>query len=108
MASKKDFSQVNTGRVYDQIDQATAETEPTEEGKRKRGRPKKTNTQDRRINMTFDEDVFQYAEIMAIVTGVSRGKFINAVLRKHMKDNMELYKTAQNFRKSISGGLKEE
>ena len=116
--SKKDFSNVSTGSVYNTIAAATSEADQvqtTQESQpAKRGRKPRTthdisdstsNTQSNgkllRINMAFDNDVASYIRTMARVSGLTMTDFCNVALRQHMKDHEELYQKAIEFRNSL-------
>ena len=124
--AKKDFSQVNTGRVYDTIAAATAEPEQeaaaeqetaAEQQKRKE---RKTYTEQEaeeilktlrtsgrkgvklpRINMAFSPEIYNYVQIMSRVRGESMTDLVNLALRQHMEGHRELYDRAIEFRNSL-------
>ena len=106
----KDFSNANTGRVYDTIAEATAEPEQTR-------KPRKEYTDDDRaafmaagtttgrkgckavrINMAFPPDLHDYIRIMARVRGQTITEFTNDVIRASMETNAETYEQAKAFR----------
>lgn len=116
--AKKDFSKVNTGRVYDAIAAATAEQEPQEAQETRKER--KTYTEEEaaeflrtgrtsgrkgvklpRINLAFLPDVYEYIQIMSRVRGESMTDFVNIALRQHMEEHHELYDKAIEFRNSL-------
>lgn len=121
--AKKDFSQVNTGRVYDAIADATAEPEQeTQEAlqAQEAHKTRRTYTEQEaqeftqalktsgrkglklpRINLAFAPDNYDYVQIMARVTGVSMTEFVNLALRQHMEEHKDLYEKAIEFRKSL-------
>lgn len=123
--AKKDFSAINTDRVYNTIAQATAEEpealnaqEEQEEVRKRKDRKTYTeqeaaeylkdgNTAGRkgvklqRINMAFYPDVYEYIQIMSRVRGESLTAFINLAIRQHMEEHSELYKKAIEFRNSL-------
>lgn len=121
MASKgkKDFTAANTGRVYDAIEQATAQTTPAEKRipPRKRGieptqeeidlAREQHKTQGRkgvravRFNMAFDPDIHEYITTMAKVRGQTVTQFTNYVFRLSMEQNKEVYEQAKAFQKLI-------
>ena len=129
MAAKKDFSKVNTGRVYDAIAAATAEPEEkttdilltadAQEVQEKRKARRTYNAQEAaeimktlktsgrkglklpRINLAFAPDTYQYVQIMARVRGESMTDFVNTALRQHMEEHGDLYERAQEFRNSL-------
>lgn len=119
----KDFSSVNTSRVYDVIATATAgetqENLETQETQKKQKARKvyseaealefmqKFKTAGRkgvkmpRINLAFAPDNYEYVRTMAQVRGESLTDFVNHVLHKSMVDNEEVYKKAVEFKNSI-------
>lgn len=115
--AKKDFSQINTGRVYEQIAEATAGGDPLEKPKRtKRQTYTEEETQELlmtmktvghkgvklpRINVAFAPDVYNYITIMAQVRGQTTTQFINHILRQNMETNREIYERAIEFRNSL-------
>lgn len=124
--AKKDFSQVNTGRVYDTIAAATAEPEQEvqevqeiQETEKKRKPRKEYTAQERlnfiqemktagrkgvklpRINLAFAPDVYEYIQIMSRVRGESMTDFVNIALRQHMEEHRDLYDKAIEFRNSL-------
>ena len=54
-----------------------------------------------RVNMAFTPTVHDYIRIMASVRGETITEFTNQVFLKSMAENAELYKQAQEFRKSF-------
>lgn len=130
MAAKKDFSQVNTGRVYNTIAEATAEEQKQEETEvmkkkeaqeiQEKSEGRKTYTKQEaaeliksgktsgrkglklpRINVAFTPDVYEYVQIMARVRGETLTDFVNLILRQHMEDHDELYSKAKEFREAL-------
>ena len=113
MASKKDFSAANTGRVYSTITEATAEAQevlhPRKVYSEKEAQEMREagTTQGRkgckavRINMAFSPDLYDYIRTMARVRGESVTKFTNFVFRQSMAENETLYKKAQEFKESF-------
>ena len=127
--AKKDFSNVNTGRVYGTIAEATAEPEQeiaeklpeaAEQeiaGKRK---ARRTYTEQEaaeilqtmktagrkgvklpRINLAFAPDNYEYITIMSRVTGTTYTDFINHVIRQHMEEHRDIYNRAIDFKNSL-------
>mgnify|MGYP003186850877 CR=1 FL=1 len=118
MASKKDFTTANTGRVYSSIAEATAEPAQLEEQTQEQGRKTYTaeqaqamrdagTTQGRkgckavRINMAFTPDIHEYIKVMARVRGESVTDFTNYVFRQSMEQNAEIYEKAKAFKDSF-------
>ena len=120
MAAKKDFSKLNTGRVYDAIAEATAEPErPAEDAPRQRAahRPyteaekqayqRAAKTQGRpgckmeRINLAFTPDNDEYVKVMASVRGQSMTEFVNHIIAMNMEENAALFAQAKAFKKAF-------
>ncbi len=123
MANKKDFSQVNTGRVFEEIAEATAPQidpakDPLEIHAARRDRKTYTDAEALaimdtlqttgrkgvklpRINVAFTPEVYMYITTMAQVRGQTITQFVNHILRKSMEDNREIYEKAIEFRNSL-------
>jgi hypothetical protein len=124
MAAKKDFSKLNTGRVYDAIAEATAEPEaqevqPAQDEQRQRARPRPYTeaeklaykqagkTQGRpglkleRINLAFTPDNYEYVKTMASVRGQSMTEFVNHIIAQSMEENAALFAQAKAFKKAF-------
>ncbi len=115
--AKKDFSKVNTGSVYDTIAEATADPAPQPIPKRKKDTPptaeeiqlarEQGRTRGRkgvkalRINMAFTPEVHDYIRTMAQVRGQTVTQFTEAVFRKSMEDNAEIYEQVKAFQKIL-------
>lgn len=114
MASKKDFTAANTGRVYSTISEATAD--PAQEAQKPRKEYTAQQAQEMRqagttqgrkgckavrINMAFAPDIHEYIRTMARVRGESVTDFTNYVFRQSMADNAELYEKAKAFQESF-------
>lgn len=115
MSNKKDFSQINTGRVYNQMAEAIEEPKTQEvqhprkpydaeqvqkmrEAGTTRGRK---GCKAIRINMAFPPDLHEYIRVMARLRGQSITEFTNDVFRHSMEANAELYAQAKEFQKSF-------
>ena len=114
MAAKKDFTQVNTGRVFNAIENATADPAPEAIPRRSRSKAptldeiqqarEQGKTQGRkgvkavRINMAFSPEVHDYIKTMARVRGESVTEFTNYVFRQSMEENADLYDRAKEFK----------
>lgn len=115
--AKKDFSKVNTGSVYETIAEATADPAPQAIPKRKKDTPptaeeiqlarEQSRTRGRkgvkmlRINMAFTPEIHEYIRTMAQVRGQTVTQFTEAVFRKSMEDNAEIYEQAKAFQKIL-------
>lgn len=119
MASKKDFTAANTGRVYNAIEQATAEAAPVTPTIERRSRNTEptaeevqtarefNKTQGRkgvkalRVNMAFTPEVHDYIRIMARVRGETITQFTNHVFKVSMEQNADIYNKAIDFFNSL-------
>lgn len=103
MADKKDFSAVNTGRVYHDIETAT-----TTKGQQGSASPQEANerrskmtTQGRkgckaiRINMAFTPENHQYIAVMARIRGMTLTKYTNYIIEKYREEHPEIYDQAK-------------
>lgn len=123
MASKKDFSGINTGRVYGALEQATSrkgqqgKASPQEAAQR----AEELRTQGRkgckatRINMAFSPSNHEFVRIMARATGRTMTETVNLILTKYQEEHPELMEKAQDFLQEINyssfsklGATKEE
>lgn len=110
MASKKDFSKMNTGRVYNSIAQATSERgqQSTASPQEAAERAAELQTQGRkgckatRINMAFTPQNHQFVKVMAKATGQSMTEFTNNVLAAYQKEHPEFMEQAQGFLKLVN------
>ena len=105
MASKKDFTNMNTGRVSAAISQATSrkgqqgEATPQEVEERKA----ELRTQGRkgckatRINMAFTPDNHEYLKIMARISGKTMTEFANLVIERYREEHPDLYEKAKDI-----------
>ena len=126
MAKKKDFSAVDAGRVYSAIEESLAEpvqeaqqaAEAQEPAEAQQGQGRYTAQEIRafqeagktrgrkgvkmvRVNMAFTPTIHDYIRTMANVRGESITEFTNKVFERHMQENAELYKRAQEFKKLL-------
>ena len=124
--AKKDFTQVNKGRVYNTIAAATEDTaaapediqEIIEEQPKRKAR--KTYTEQEaaeilqtlhtagrkglklpRINLAFAPEIHAYIVTMSRARGETLTDFVNKVLREHMEQHRDIYEKAIEFRNSL-------
>lgn len=103
MAGKKDFAGINTGRVYDKIEQATSRKgqQGTASPQEQEERAAELRTQGRkgckaiRFNMAFTPDNHQYIKVMAKIAGKTMTEFTNHVIEQYRTEHSELYEQAQ-------------
>lgn len=117
--AKKDLTQINTGRFYNSIENATAETQEEQEAQQGR-KPRRTYTEQEaqeimqslktsgrkglklpRINLAFSPEIYEYIKTMSRVSGQSMTDFINAALQQHLNEHRDIYEKAIEFRNSL-------
>lgn len=128
--AKKDFSQLNTGRVYNTIAEATAapaahevqEITPAAEAQEAQTarKPRKTYTEQEkaeflrtlntagkkgvklpRINLAFSPEVYEFIKTMSRVRGENLTEFVNMVLQEYMEEHRDIYEKAVEFKNSL-------
>ena len=112
MAGKKDFSGMNTGRVYGAVEQATSRKgqQGTASPQEAAARAADLKTQGRkgckaaRINMAFTPENHEYITVMARLTGKSMTEFCNLVIQKYREANPDIYEKAKSVLDAIDGG----
>ncbi len=112
MAVKKDFSGMNTGRVYGAIEQATSErgqqgtASPQEAEERKEA----LKTQGRkgakaiRINMAFTPSNHEFIKVMAKATGRTMTELTNEVIAAYRNEHPEFMEQANSFLQFVNSG----
>lgn len=117
MAGKKDFSNINTGNIYNStIAEATQEAPAAQEKRKTR---KTYNAQEAaeflsdmktaghkgvklpRINLAFSPEVYDYVKTMSKASGLTYTEFINRILQDHKEAHADTYKQAIKFRNSL-------
>ena len=113
MASKKDFTKINTGsRVFSAIEQAT-----TTKGQQGTASPEELTarraalqTQGRkgckaiRINMAFTPENHEFIRVMAKASGHTMTEFTNLVIEAYRKEHPEIMEQATAFLETINSG----
>lgn len=101
--AKKDFTGMNTGRVYDAIEQGTSrkgqqgKVSPQEAAERANN----LKTQGRkgckatRINMAFTPDNHEFIKIMAKISGQTMTEFTNLVIERYRTEHPEIFEQAK-------------
>ena len=109
MATKKDFSGINTGRAYEAIEQATSQraqqgtASPQEQAQRRTY----MKTQGRkgckaiRINMAFSPENHEFLTVMARISGMSVTNFCNHCIDEYRKEHSELFEQAKGIIEKI-------
>lgn len=103
MAAKKDFAGINTGRVYNAIEQATSR-----KGQQGKASPQEAaeraaslQTQGRkgckaiRINMAFTPDNHEFIKVMAKISGKTMTEFTNLVIERYRSEHPEIFDQAK-------------
>ena len=112
MASKKDFSGINTGRVYADLEQATSQKgqQGTASPQERAERAAEMRTQGRkgckaiRINMAFTPQNHEFLKVMSKASGRSMTAFCNLVLDAYQREHPEIMGQAQAFLDTINSG----
>lgn len=114
--AKKDFTNANTGRVYDAIADATAQDTQEVHERKARRTYSDAETQDAldtlstqgrkgmkalRINMAFAPELHSYIQTMSKVKGQTLTEFVNEIVRQHYEQNRETFEKAQELIKSL-------
>lgn len=110
--AKKDFSQIQTGRLYNNIEQATATKgqQGTASPQEAAERAAELKTQGRkgckaiRINMAFTPDNHEFIKIMAKASGKSMTEFTNLVIAAYRREHPEIMRQATEFLDAINSG----
>lgn len=110
--AEKDFSNVNTERVYGAIADATAQDVQEEPGRKPRRGYSEAETKDAmdalntqgkkgmkamRINMAFSPELHDYIKVMSDVKGETITQFVNEILRQSLEQNRETYEKAKEL-----------
>jgi len=110
--SKKEFTGMNTGRVYGAIEQATSskgqqgKASPQEAAER----AEELRTQGRkgckaiRINMAFTPSNHEFIRVMAKASGRTMTEFTNLVIAAYQREHPEIMEKAQAFLDTINSG----
>ena len=112
MASKKDFTGMNTGRVYGAIEQATSQKgqQGTASAQEAQERREALKTQGRkgvkaiRINMAFTPSNHEFIRIMAKASGRSMTELTNQVIEAYRNEHPEFMEKANSFLEFINSG----
>lgn len=110
--AKKNFDNLNTGRVYGAIEQATATKgqQGAASPQEQRARADSLATQGRkgckavRINMAFTPDNHQFVKVMAKATGRTMTQFTNDVIAAYRHEHPEFMEQAKGFLEFINSG----
>ena len=103
MAAKKDFAGMNTGKVYQTIEQATSRKgqQGTASPQEAAERASNLKTQGRkgckatRINMAFTPENHEFIKIMARIHGKTMTEYANMVIAQYREEHPEIYEKAK-------------
>ena len=113
MASKKDFSGLNTGsRVYSSIEQATstkgqqgtASPEEVEERKESLKTQGRKGAKAIRINMAFTPSNHEFIRVMSKASGKTMTEFTNLVIAAYQREHPDIMQKAQGFLETVNSG----
>lgn len=112
--AKKDFTEIAAARIYDELEDVTAQEEPKKRKDRREYSGQEAQeiretmkTQGRkgaglkRINLAFSDTNYQYISTMARVRGETLTGFVNHIVSENMARNAETYMQAIRFRNSL-------
>ncbi len=110
MASKKDFAGMNTGRVYNTIEQATSRRgqQGTVSPQEAAERASKLKTQGRkgckavRINMAFTPENYDFLKTVSKAYGSNMTVFCNKIIEDYRKDHTEIYTAVKAVQELIN------
>lgn len=112
MAGKKDFSTIQTGKVYSALEQATSRKgqQGTATPQEAAERASKLQTQGRkgckaiRINMAFTPENHEFIRVMAKASGRTMTEFTNLVIAAYQREHPEIMEQARHFLSVIDSG----
>lgn len=113
MAGKKDFAGMNTGRVYNAIEQATSKRgqQGTASPQEAAERAANLKTQGRkgckaaRINMAFTPENHEFIKLLAKASGRTMTELTNDIIAAYRAEHPEFEEQAKGFLDYINNGL---
>ena len=111
--AKKDFTGINTGRVYEAIETATSKRgqQGTASPQEQQERAAELKTQGRkgckavRINMAFTPENHEFIKVLSKATGHTMTEFTNIVIAAYRTEHPELMRQASSFLDTVNSGL---
>lgn len=111
MTAKPDFSQINTGRIFGDIEQATGKKRQQSTASQEEAeiRAAEMRTQGRkgckapRMYLSFALDNYDYLRIMARATGRTYTGFVNSCIEEHRRNHPEAYEKAREVIAALEG-----
>ena len=112
MATKKDFGAVNTGRVYNALEQATSRKgqQGTASPQEAQERAEDLRTQGRkgckaiRINMAFSPANHRFIKVMAKASGRTMTELTNDIVEAYRTEHPEFMEKANEYLQFIESG----
>ena len=109
MAAKKDFAGINTGRVYNAIEQATSRKGQQGKASPQEAAERAANLQTQgrkgckaiRINMAFTPDNHEFIKVMAKISGKTMTEFTNLVIERYRSEHPEIFDQAKAIIESL-------
>lgn len=109
--AKKNFEGVNTGRVYEEIEKATAKTttKKTRQSKPAAKEPIKKESQEPgkkspRINLAVRPDNYEFIQVMSKATGRTMTTMINDLIAAYREEHPEFMEKAADFLAFMNSG----
>lgn len=109
---KKQFAEINTGKLYGDIEQATAKKgqQGTASPAERRARASALATQGRkgcqavRINMAFTPENYEFVRVISKASGRTMTVFVNQIIEAYRAENPELMEQARGFLDTLNSG----
>lgn len=109
---KKEFAEINTGKLYGSIEQATAPRgqQGTASPEEQRARASAMQTQGRkgcqavRINMAFTPENHEFIKVLSKASGRTLTAFVNLIVEAYRNEHPELMEQARAFLDTINSG----
>ena len=109
---KKQFAEINTGKLYGNIEQATTPKgqQGTASQEEQRARASALATQGRkgcqavRINMAFTPENYEFVRVISKASGRTMTVFVNQIIEAYRAENPELMEQARGFLDTLNSG----
>ena len=110
--AKKDFTGMQTGRVYEELEAATSKSNQTDATEKEfLIRSAEMRTQGRqgckapRINMAFTMNNYEFIRVMARATGRTMTQFVNLVITAYRNEHPDILEQARSFLETVNSGI---
>ena len=110
--TRKDFTGMQTGRVYEELEEATSGNRQTDATKEEfEARSAEMRTQGRqgckapRINMAFTTDNYEFVKVVSKATGRTMTQFVNLIVTAYRQEHPEILSQARGFLDTVNSGV---